>query len=68
VVAIVVAAAATIFPDAALARGGGSAFMDSPGYQRALQNSRRQLQQPEYLPRAAEPRHRHGRRHRHHRR
>jgi len=56
--------------DAALARGGAAAIMDSPGYQRALKESRDRLQQREIAPQAAEPwrEPRHGRRHRHHRR
>lgn len=55
--------------DAALARGGAPNVMDSPGYQRALQESRKRLQaQPDVAPPAAiaGPRrhHRHHRRHR----
>jgi hypothetical protein len=54
--------------DAAFARGGAPNIMDSPGYQRALQESRQRLQrQPEAAPTVAGPRaHRHAhRRHRH---
>jgi hypothetical protein len=37
---ILAAVAELAFADAASARGGGSSFMNSPGYQRRLQESR----------------------------
>jgi hypothetical protein len=40
----------------ALARGGAANIMDSPGYQRRLQESREQLQQPYTMPPAVYPR------------
>jgi hypothetical protein len=47
----------------AVARGGAASIMNSPGYQRRLQESRQQLAQPDLQPpsRAVrhEPRHRH---------
>ncbi|MFC0241259.1 hypothetical protein [Rhodopseudomonas telluris] len=42
----------------ALARGGAPSIMDSPGYQRRLQESRQQLQQPYTTPPAVYPRQR----------
>lgn len=42
----------------ALARGGAANTMDSPGYQRRLQESRQQLQQPYTTPPAVYPRQR----------
>lgn len=56
--------------DAALARGSAPNTMDSPGYQRALQESRKRLQQPDTAFPAASPRPRaaprHGQRHHRH--
>jgi hypothetical protein len=43
-----------------LARGGPPSIMDSPGYQRRLQESRQQLAEPVVQP---TPKHRHGRHH-----
>jgi hypothetical protein len=43
-----------------LARGGPPSIMDSPGYQRRLQESRQQLSEPEVRP---APTHRKKRRH-----
>ncbi|RJF74347.1 hypothetical protein [Rhodopseudomonas palustris] len=48
--------AATAGP--AFARGGAPSIMDSPGYQRRLQESRQQLQQPYLAPPAVYPRQR----------
>ncbi|MCG6203158.1 hypothetical protein LPW26_00790 [Rhodopseudomonas sp. HC1] len=42
----------------AFARGGAPSVMDSPGYQRRLQESRQQLQQPYTTPPAVYPRQR----------
>lgn len=42
----------------AFARGGAPSIMDSPGYQRRLQESREQLQQPYTTPPAVYPRQR----------
>jgi predicted PurR-regulated permease PerM len=42
----------------AFARGGAPNIMDSPGYQRRLQESRQQLQQPYTTPPAVYPRQR----------
>lgn len=42
----------------AFARGGAANIMDSPGYQRRLQESRQQLQQPYTTPPAVYPRQR----------
>lgn len=42
----------------AAARGGAPSIMDSPGYQRRLQESRQQLQQPYTTPPAVYPRQR----------
>ncbi|WP_420135316.1 hypothetical protein [Rhodopseudomonas sp.] len=42
----------------AAARGGAANIMDSPGYQRRLQESRQQLQQPYTTPPAVYPRQR----------
>ncbi|MCP9626123.1 hypothetical protein NML43_03355 [Rhodopseudomonas palustris] len=42
----------------AFARGGAPSIMDSPGYQRRLQESRQQLQQPYTTPPAVYPRQR----------
>jgi hypothetical protein len=45
------------------ARGGAASIMNSPGYQRRLQESRQQLAQPVLQPSPAvphKPRHRHG--------
>ena len=64
VAALVIAAALTIPPAPAGARGGGPAnIINSEGYQRALREERKQYQaaQPEVVP-AATPQHR---RHRH---
>ena len=56
----------------AFARGGAANIMDSPGYQRRLQESRQQLGAPYTVPPAVYPRqtlqrkhwqHRHGKRH-----
>ncbi|CCD99463.1 hypothetical protein [Bradyrhizobium sp. STM 3809] len=55
----------------ALARGGAANLINSPGYQRRLQESRQQLGAPAPAPYVAEPRHhpqRHkAKRYRHHR-
>jgi hypothetical protein len=49
------------------ARGGAPSIMNSPGYQRRLQESRQQLAQPEMQPSSPIVRHptRHRHRHRH---
>ena len=45
------------------ARGGAASIMNSPGYQRRLQESRQQVSQPDVLPASAhrghKPRHHH---------
>ncbi|MGJ4883178.1 MULTISPECIES: hypothetical protein [unclassified Bradyrhizobium] len=53
----------------ALARGAAASIMNSPGYQRRLQESRQQLGTPPPAPYVAEPRYHRpkSKRHRHHR-
>ena len=55
---------ALINADSAFAKGGGSNFMNSAGYQRALKESRERYQQP-VVVRPAPYHRRHWRRHRH---
>ncbi|MGJ4950557.1 hypothetical protein [Bradyrhizobium sp. HKCCYLS20291] len=52
--------------ESALARGAAANIMNSPGYQRRLQESRQQLGAP--APLVAEPRHHRPKAKRHHRR
>jgi hypothetical protein len=47
------------------ARGGAASIMNSPGYQRRLQESRQQLAQPGLQPSSPVARHRSRHRHRH---
>jgi hypothetical protein len=54
------AMAVMISSEPLLARGGPPSIMDSPGYQRRLQESRQQLAEPVVQP---APRNRHGRHH-----
>jgi hypothetical protein len=60
-----VAAVASIVAasEPSFARGGPPSIMDSPGYQRRLQESRQQLPQPAVQEHAT---HRHGKPHHHH--
>ncbi len=57
-----VSAAVVVASEPSFARGGPPSIMDSPGYQRRLQESRQQLPQPAVQEHAA---HRH-RKHHHH--
>jgi hypothetical protein len=61
--AVVAAFAATlVMSEPVFARGGAASIMDSPGYQRRLQESRRQPAQPVVPPSPAirhKPQHRH---------
>jgi hypothetical protein len=57
-----IAAAIAVSSESLLARGGGGNIMNSPGYQRRLQESRQQLSRPAVQPSSA---HRQRRRHRH---
>ncbi|MGJ4925866.1 hypothetical protein ACQR1I_11140 [Bradyrhizobium sp. HKCCYLS2038] len=54
--------------ESALARGAAANIMNSPGYQRRLQESRQQLGAPPPAPLVAEPRHHRPKAKRHHRR
>jgi hypothetical protein len=62
---IVAAIASAIIASGApvLARGGAASIMNSPGYQRRLQESRQQVSQPDVQPasvhRGHKPRHHH---------
>ena len=60
VITLLAALAAFVLVDLgpAFARGGAANIMDSPGYQRRLQESRQQLQQPYTTPPAVYPRQR----------
>jgi hypothetical protein len=59
--AAVLTTAITISSGTVFARGGAANIMNSPGYQRRLQESRQQLPQPELQPSA----HRHKSQHLH---
>jgi len=51
--------------ESAFARGGAASIMNSPGYQRRLQESRQQLAQPDLQPPPPAVRHKPPHRHRH---
>jgi hypothetical protein len=59
---VAIAAAVVISSEPLFARGGGGNILNSPGYQRRLQESRQQLPQPTAQPSSA---HRRKWRHRH---
>ena len=54
-----IATAVAVSSEPLLARGGGGNIMNSPGYQRRLQESRQQLSQPPVQPSSAHRRWRH---------
>ena len=62
--AVVTIAVVTMTAPADARRGGGNDFMNSPGYQRALQESRKRYQEQYLRQQADPPRYRRVKRHR----